>query len=364
MNYFIFITFMFVLVTFINLLFLPKLSRKLSSNELVSVLVPMRNEERNVEGLIESIKKIAHSPVEFIILDDGSTDRTPELLFQLTKGDSRFKIINGKPLPKGWVGKVHACKELGQHARGTYYLFLDADVRVSPSIIEKVLFQMNQYNAGLVTGFPQFPIPTLLSKMLVPFQHFLVYFHLPIAVANHTTNKAFTAAHGAFMFFKKEAYEECGGHEAVKSSLLEDVHIAREVKEKGWKVTIVNNTYDVTCHMYDTNKEVWEGFLKNIYIGLGRTPISVFLLSLFYFVFYILPLPLFLYGLMAGEWSYCVPLVAIWVQTLMIDIASNQSRWHFLIMPIASISFIIIMWASMLRGMKKQGYAWKGRTYS
>ncbi|TYS91788.1 glycosyltransferase family 2 protein [Rossellomorea aquimaris] len=364
MNYYILITLIFVLVTFINLLFLPKLSSKLSSNDLVSVLVPMRNEERNVRGLIANIKKITHSHVEFIILDDGSTDRTKELLYQLTTGDSRFKVVNGKPLPKGWVGKVHACKELSKHAGGTYYLFLDADVRVSPSIIEKVLFQMKHYNAGLVTGFPQFPIPTLLSKMLVPFQHFLVYFHLPIGVANHTTNKAFTAAHGAFMFFKKEAYEDCGGHEAVKSSLLEDVHIARKVKEKGWKVTIVNNTYDVTCHMYDTNREVWEGFLKNIYIGLGRNPISVFLLSLFYFVFYILPLPLFLYGLMAGEGSYCVPLVAIWVQTLLIDITSNQSRWHFLIMPVASISFIIIMWASMLRGMKKQGYAWKGRTYS
>jgi cellulose synthase/poly-beta-1,6-N-acetylglucosamine synthase-like glycosyltransferase len=364
MIYVLLMTFLFVLATFINLLFLPKLSRKSTTDELVSVLVPMRNEERNVNGLIKSIRKITHSPVEFILLDDASTDRTRELLIHLTKEDPRFRIIDGKPLPKGWVGKVHACKELSRHASGSYYLYLDADVRVSPSIVEKVLFQMKRYDAGLVTGFPQFPIPTILSKMLVPFQHFLVYFHLPLAVANHTTRKAFTAAHGAFMFFRKEAYDDCGGHEAVKSSLLEDVHITRKVKEKGWKVTLVNNSFDVTCHMYETNKEVWEGFLKNIYIGTGRSPVSVILLTLFYSIFFIFPLPLAFYGLTSGEWTYSLPLLAIWLQTLMIDLASNQSKWHFLLMPFATVCFIVIMWASMLRGLKKQGYTWKGRTYS
>ncbi|WP_252189192.1 glycosyltransferase [Rossellomorea vietnamensis] len=364
MMYYILITFLFVLATIINLLFLPKLSRKSTVNDLVSVLVPMRNEERNVKGLIESIKRITHSPVEFIILDDASTDRTRELLTRLTKDDPRFRIIDGKPLPKGWVGKVHACDELSRHASGSYYFYLDADVRVSPSIIEKVLFQMEQYDSGLVTGFPRFPLPTFLCKMLVPFQHFLVYFHLPLAVANHTTRSAFTAAHGAFMFFKREAYNDCGGHEAVKSSLLEDVHLSRKVKENGWRVTLVNNSFDVTCHMYETNKEVWEGFLKNIYVGTGRSPISVILLSLFYSIFFILPLPLALYGLMSGEFGYVLPLLGIWVQTFMIDIASNQSKWHFLLIPFASVFFIFIMWASMVRGMKNQGYMWKGRTYS
>ncbi|MBW3113174.1 MULTISPECIES: glycosyltransferase [Bacillaceae] len=361
---FILITLLFVLATFINLLFLPKLSHKSNTNELVTVMVPMRNEERNVKGLVESIREITHSPVEFILLDDGSTDRTRELLIECTKGDPRFKIIDGTPLPEGWVGKVHACRELSRHASGSYYLYLDADVRVSPSIIEKVLYQMNRYGSGLVTGFPRFPIPTPLSKMLVPFQHFLVYFHLPLFVSNHTTKRAFTAAHGAFMFFRKEAYDDCGGHEAVKSSLLEDVHISRKVKEKGWKVTLVNNSFDVTCHMYDTDKEVWEGFMKNIFIGTGRSPVSVVLLTLFYSIFYITPLPLALFGLVQGEWSYSIPLLSIWLQTFMIDLASNQSKWHFLLIPLASLAFIVIMWASMMRGLKKQGYTWKGRTYS
>lgn len=166
------------------------------------------------------------------------------------------------------------------------------------------------------------------------------------------------------MFFTRDAYEGCGGHAAVKSSLLEDVHLAREVKESGRTAILVNNTADVTCHMYDSNAEVWEGFLKNVYVGLGRNPISVLMLSLFYFSFYFLPLPLFLYGLLWADWVYCVPIMLIWLQTLIIDWASQQDRWHFLLMPLASITFIIIMWASMLKSVKKQGYSWKGRTYS
>ena len=177
-------------------------------------------------------------------------------------------------------------------------------VRVSPSIVEKVMYQLKESNSGLVSGFPRFPVHPLLGKMLVPFQHFLVYFHLPLFIANHTKREAFTAAHGAFMFFKKEAYEGCGGHKSVKSSLVEDVHIARNMKKNGWKVMLVNNSHDVECHMYDTNEEVWNGFLKNVYIGLGNIPISVILLSLFYLLFYVLPFPLFIFGLLSSDLLY------------------------------------------------------------
>ncbi|WP_064091311.1 glycosyltransferase [Rossellomorea aquimaris] len=361
---YIVLSLVFVVFTFLNLLFLPKLSKKASSKELVSILIPMRNEERNVEGVIDSLKGITYSPIEFIILNDGSTDQTLSRLTQRINKDTRFKVMNGKPLPDGWIGKVHACHQLSKEARGRYYFFLDADVRVSSTIIEKVLYQMKKHQSGLVTGFPRFPVKPFLGKMLVPFQHFLVYFHLPLMVANKSTAPSFTAAHGAFMFFDREAYKDCGGHESVNGSLVEDVHLARRVKSSGWKVSLINNTLDVSCNMYNTNEEVWNGFLKNVYIGIGRNPISVIVLSLFYFVFYVFPLPLFIYGIINEYWLYLLPLFAVWIQTWMVDVASKQSPIHFLFMPIASISFILIMWASMVKSIRKQGYVWKGRTYS
>ena len=259
------ILFIFVFFTIFNLLFLPDLSLKSTSDELVSVLIPMRNEERNVKDLIHCLQKLTYKNIEFILIDDNSTDNTLIRLKEAIQWDSRFKVINGKPLPAGWTGKVYACHQLSFYASGEYYFYLDADVRISSSIVEKVLYQLKKSDSGLVSGFPRFPVHPFLGKMLVPFQHFLVYFHLPLFIANHTKREAFTAAHGAFMFFKKEAYEGCGGHKSVKSSLIEDVHIARKMKKNGWKVTLVNNSQDVECHMYDTNEEVWTGFKKCLY---------------------------------------------------------------------------------------------------
>lgn len=353
----------FLILTVLNLAFLPRLKAAPPSNSFVSLLIPMRNEERNVESLIRNLKCLTHRSLEVIILDDGSTDQTSELLRKSIGEDPFFKVIAGKPLPEGWVGKVHACHQLSVEAKGEYLFFLDADVRIAPDTIEKVLAEMDRRRSGLITGFPRFPVKPLLGKLLVPFQHFLVFFHLPLVMANYTTFPAFTAAHGAFMFFKRDAYESIGGHQAVRSSLLEDVHITRLVKKKGWKATLINNTEDAVCHMYDTNREVWEGFLKNIYIGLGQNPFMVGVSSLFYFAFYFLPLPLFGYGIISFQEIYCLPLIVVWAQTFIIDRTSNQSSHHFWLMPLASLALIAIMWASMLKRIRKQTYKWKGRSY-
>ncbi len=356
---------LFVLWTVLNLIFLPSLKKEEGEDcGLVSILVPMRNEENNVKNLIKSLKELHYSNSEFLILNDGSTDRTEKKLSEEINGDHRFRVYNGKELPEGWVGKVHACSQLSRYAKGDYFLFLDADVTVHSRIIEKCLYRVKKHKSGLITGFPRFPIHPFLGRLLVPLQHFFVYFHLPIAISNLTRWPAFTAAHGAFLFFKRSSYEAMGGHEKVKSSLVEDIQLAREMKKAGFNVTLVNNTETVICTMYETNKDVWEGFLKNIYIGLGRTPLAVMLLTSFYFCFYFIPLPLAIAGLVTGDWLMLLPLLFVFIQTFIIDKASHQSVFHFVLMPLSALALIILVWTSMIRSIRKKGYSWKGRTYS
>jgi len=215
----------------------------------------------------------------------------------------------------------------------------------------------------LITGFPRFPIKPILGKLLVPLQHFFVFFHLPNIFANKTTIPAFTAAHGAFMFFERDAYITMGGHKAVSNSLIEDIHITRKMKQHGFKSTLVNITTSVTCKMYDSNKEVWQGFLKNIYVGLGRSPMTAFFVSIFYMTFYFMPMILALSSLWSRNWILVIPLVLVWVQTFLIDRATKQSLWHFFLMPLSAIALSVLLVASMLRSISKKGYDWKGRTY-
>src|SRR5690606_36011376 len=142
----------------INRQFLPPLPKQpeLSGRPLVSVLLPLRYEERIVEVLIKYLKNSYYNQMEFILLNDQSTDGTQKELERTIEGDSRFTILQGKELPEGWVGKVHACHQLQQAASGDYLLFVDVDVRFRPTVIEQSLALMERKKAHLLTGFPAF----------------------------------------------------------------------------------------------------------------------------------------------------------------------------------------------------------------
>lgn len=356
----------FLLWTIFNSFFLPALPVSFSTKETpaISVLVPMRNEERNVETIISSMKALNYPHLEMIVLNDQSTDRTQELLEQAIAGDTRFKIIQGKELPDGWVGKVHACHQLQQAAHGDYLLFADADIRFLPSSVGQTLSLMKQKNAALLSGFPAFDVPPLLSKLMVPMLHFVVFFHLPIALANYTKMPAATAANGMWMMFERKTYDEIGGHAAVRGSLVEDVHIARKIKASGQKMLLANITKSVRCRMYEKNSEVWEGFLKNSYTGIGRSPLIACGLTLFYTLFYIAPLFLAVFGLFKGEFLFVLPYLLTVLQQGYVLIKTQQRVLLAFLMPFQAAAMIAVLLTAMWKSWRKKTYSWKGRQYS
>lgn len=356
----------FLLWTVANSFFLPSLPRtsRMEDPPLVSVLVPMRNEERNVETLVNALKASLYPNLEFIILNDQSTDRTAKLLEQHTAGDSRFTIVEGKELPKGWVGKVHACYQLQQHATGRFLLFIDADIRFTPEAIGRSLVLLERRNAQLLSGFPAFDVPPFLSKLLVPMQHFVVFFHLPLAAANLMNFPAATAANGMWMLFERSGYDAAGGHAAVRDSLVEDVHIARRIKASGQKMLLANITGAVRCRMYETNHDVWEGFLKNSYSGIGRSPLLAAGLIAFYSIFYIFPLFLAVYGIISGDLIYTAPYGLAVLQQGYVMARTRQRLYLAFLMPLQAAAMIAVLMQSMWKSWRKKPYSWKGRHYS
>ncbi|AZB42571.1 glycosyltransferase [Bacillus sp. FJAT-42376] len=366
-----FILFIFLILTAVNSFFMPKLnSGDLSEFPQVSILVPLRNEERNVKKLITMLKKLTYPNLRFLLLNDQSEDRTEELLMRYSGDDQRFTLLSGVPLPKGWAGKVHACHTLSLHAETEFILFLDADVRLKENTVERAVYTLKKHDVALLTGFPRFPVKYLLEKLLVPMQHFLVYAHLPLFLANRTVFPAATAAHGAFMLFKRSAYMEAGGHAAIKDSIVDDVHLARKMKETGRQVLLANITDDVTCYMYASGKEAWNGFKKNIFPGFGRSFPAALGLCLFYAAFYLLPGLLLMYGFIqlvlfqSFSLYWFLPYVLISAQKMYIDWKSNQKLTLSLMMPLAGGVFICLMIASMNASYRKKGYEWKGRSYT
>ncbi|MFD1030058.1 glycosyltransferase [Metaplanococcus flavidus] len=356
----------FGLWTIFNSLFMPALPSEPSvdGQPLLSVMVPMRNEERNVKALIASLKKNTYPNCEFIILNDQSTDNTQQFLETETAGDSRFTLLHGVELPHGWIGKVHACHQLQKAATGDYLMFVDADINFSPQAFKQSLSLLQKKNAQLLSGFPAFEVAPFLSKLLVPMQHFVVFFHLPLAFANYSSFPAATAAHGAWMLFERKAYDAIGGHQTVYNSLVEDVHISREIKKAGHRMLLANITKSVNSKMYETNSEVWEGFLKNSYTGIGRSPLMAIALAVFYVVFYISPLFIAVIGLFTLEWLYFIPYILISLQQLYIMLRTGQNPALAFLIPLQAGAMIAVLLHAMKKSWSKQSYSWKGRNYS
>lgn len=366
MIFFIVLSISFLAATIINSLFLPSLKKPLpgaDQPERVAVFVPMRNEEKNVAGLVSTLKGLTYRNISFSILDDHSDDDTYKKLLEHIDGDSRFTVLQGKPLPSGWAGKVHACHQLSQTNSSDYLLFLDADVRMHPQTIQASLSLLKKRKASLLSGFPKFPVSLFFEKLIVPLQHFVILFHLPLFFANLTKWPPATAAHGAFMLFKSEAYHEIGGHAAINSSLVDDVDLAKAMKRSGYRVVLANVTRYVSCYMYRSNKEVWNGFTKNLFPGLGRSILLVIFLSLFYCAFYIAPLFLLIYGILTHQLLWVMPYLFTVLQKAYVDLRTGQSAFLSLLMPLSALGLVVLMNASMWRGLKKQGYEWKGRLY-
>ncbi|MCA0969477.1 glycosyltransferase [Halobacillus litoralis] len=351
--------------TIINGFFLyPLVSKpKLSKQPKVSLLVPLRNEAGNVPGLLGSLKQITYENIEFILLDDHSEDDTFALLEKEVGSDARFRIMKGKELPPDWNGKVHACHQLSEKASGEYLVFLDADARVAPRIIEKTIATMDKHQADMISGFPFYPNHHFLSHMLVPLQHMVVQLHLPLMVANHSTRPMFTAACGIFICIERSTYDQIGGHKSVQNSLVEDVHIAREVKKQGHKMILANITPSVLSYMYDSSRETWEGFKKNIYTGIGRSVWMVLFLTVFYAFVFLVPFGYLLIGVVENDIVYLLPYLLTVTFKMYVDSRTGHPLWLSFFVPLSIVLLIAMMFTSMSVHLKGKSYQWKGRSY-
>lgn len=356
---------LFSLWLILNLLFMPRpsLRPETAVRETVTVLVPLRNEEKNAEALIRNLKKLKSARVRFLFLDDSSEDATLSLLRTHTADWKEAAVLNGRPLPPGWTGKNFACHQLAEKAETDYLCFIDADVRLAPEAIAVFQETARSRRAKMLTGFPKFPVSGILASLLVPMQHFVIALHLPLLPANYTTRPIFTAAHGAFIFAERAAYQQIGGHASVKGAIVDDVALARQFKSHGHRSPLMNITEYVTCYMYETSRDVWEGFGKNIFPGIGRSYFLAALLTIFYTIFFILPLPLFIYGAVTSSWIFCLPFLFIIFIKWYVDIRFRQKKWLCLFMPFSAISLIAVLFYSIYLTVRQKGYTWKGRTY-
>jgi glycosyltransferase involved in cell wall biosynthesis len=186
----------------------------------VSILVPARNEEANIGGVVASALASEGVELEVLVLDDHSTDRTASLVEEIARQDPRLRLLHSADLPEGWAGKMFACQQLAEAANGDWLLYLDADVRITPDAARRVADHARTAagHPALVSGVPRQITGSFLERLLVPLIDFVLLAYLPIWVMRRRTSPSLAAAVGQFVVVDRKRYLECGGHGAIRTT--------------------------------------------------------------------------------------------------------------------------------------------------
>ncbi len=254
------------LITITNLLLLRRRAEKngLTSFPRVSVLIPARNEEATIGRCVESLLNQNYPNYEVLVLDDGSQDRTGEMVERLKS--SRLRLITGQPVPAGWTGKNWACHQLAQYATGELLLFTDADTVFGPDALSRTVARLQQHQLSLLTGIIHNQVLTLGEQLTVPFIIWSIITILPLLIAYRwKRSQAFSAANGKFLLFTRSGYDVIGGHQAVKGEAAEDLALVRRVKRFGLNWVFLDLSPLISTRMYQGWQDAWHGFTKNFF---------------------------------------------------------------------------------------------------
>jgi len=256
----------------------------------VSVLIPARNEEHNIARCLEGLVHQTYKHLEIIVLNDHSTDGTARVVQEYAlKYQGLVKLMNGITIPQGWTGKNWACQQLSSAATGDVLIFTDADNTHAATAVAKTVQWLKTYKLGLISAFPQQQTVSFAEQLVVPIMDMFVYAGLPLWLTYNAEHPSLAAANGQWIAFNKDAYTFIGGHFAVKDRIVEDVELARTIKQRGIDMITAAGTSEIFCRMYTSFDEVWHGFTKNIFGLVRYNGNAFFALMLMLFALCILP---------------------------------------------------------------------------
>ncbi len=335
----------------------------LTSGPLVSVIIPARNEARNIERCVRSVLASKYSPVEVIVVDDRSTDGTAELVERST--GSRLQVVRGIEPPEGWFGKQWAIVQGYKIARGELLLFADADTRHEPELLPRAVRGLQDEHVDLFTVLPRQEMRTFWERLIQP--HVFVALESRfayLASVNRTRTYWNAIANGQFILTTRAAYEAVGTHAAVKHSVADDVVLAQNYVRAGKDIFIAQAREFMTTRMYGSLREIIAGWTKNLASGalLMAPPIRVVRALLPYLMwlpalFWLAPPILWL----TTSWHWAAIATVVSSFTWIAVYASERAPvWYALLYPLGATMVGFIMIRSAWRGKRVE---WRGRVY-
>lgn len=247
-------------VTLFNFISNPKLTRVSKQyTDLISILIPVKDEEENILTLLQSIYVQDYTNYEVIIYDDHSTDRTLSICSDFTVRDKRFNIIKGIQLLHGWTSKNFACDLLAQKAKGKYLLFLNADSSIKNNLINSAIHRMHLYKLSLLSLFTNQEMKTIGEKATAPLLHYMLLNLLPLRLVYLLKNPSVASASGQFMLFDSARYLQNQWHRLVKNKVVGYTQIMKLVKAASCNGEVLLANGMISSKMFRSYKDALNG---------------------------------------------------------------------------------------------------------
>jgi glycosyltransferase involved in cell wall biosynthesis len=337
-----------------------------SVNRRVSIIVPARNEEEDIELSLTRLLELDYDNYEVIAVNDRSTDRTGEIMERVAENpvltSGRLRVIHHRELPAGWLGKTHAMWTATNEATGDWLLFTDADVLFKPDSVRRAIAYAEAKKADHVVLFPRIIMKQPGEYMMIAFFHTMFVFgHRPWKVADPKSQDHMGV--GAFNLIRQSVYEAVGTYKALRMEVIDDMKLGKVVKNAGYAQRNVFGGDLISLRWANGAMGVVNNLTKNFFAILSfqwpRTLISAFGLAF-------LNLMPFLGVWLAHGWArlpYVVALGSMFSIYLGMSLRSGVPAYYFLLHPVSTALFIYTLLRSMFHALWNDGIIWRGTRY-
>lgn len=359
-----------VITTISNFIHFSNIKRKatlVDDGDLVSVIVPARNEEKNIKTLVSSLKSQDYKNIEFLIINDCSEDRTAEILEEETRGDSRFRIFNGSPdFKKAKNGKINALLQVLPHANGKYFYLTDADTVHEKGAVSYAYSVMIDRNLDIISGYPHEKCGTFFASVIVSAMNFVIFL-VPHYIERFINSSFFSVAIGQFIMVKRSSYEKTGGYEMIKDNVCDDMALAHYMVRNRMHYHFVPISRYITCNMYPDSKEAFNGISRSVNGAIPmRTrvyPIT-FIIVAALLLLSVSPLLAFLYPVYPSLLMYALGMsgwIMFYLCWTVSALSTKTGTAISLCGPVAIFMTAVMYVTGIFRKVFKISFIWKGR---
>jgi hypothetical protein len=328
--------------------------------EPVSVLVPARDEAHRIGPAVRAVLAQRGVPdLEVLVLDDGSTDGTADVVRAVAGGDPRLRLLAGARPRPGLPGKPHACAQLAEAAGGAVLVFVDADVELAEHAVAAAVAVLREARLDLVSPWPRQLADGAAARLVQPLLAWSWMVTLPLRRAERSPRPALVAANGQFLVADAAALRRAGGFAAVAGEVLDDLALARAVKRAGGRVAVADGSDLARCRMYSGWADLSAGYRKSLWAAFGPAPLSAAVAAGLALVWVVPAL-----GALAGSRAGMVGYAAGVASRVVAAARTGGRAWPDALAHPVSVSTLLGLLAASWSGHRRGTLSWKGRVLS